>query len=60
MRENIKDYTINCWAVNGTGIAGIFSQLNEEGYTVVMVTHDSSIADFARRKIVMKDGQIVA
>lgn len=45
---------------NSTGIAGIFSQLNEEGYTIVMVTHDSSIANFARRKIMMRDGQIVA
>jgi len=44
---------------NSSGIADIFSQLNEEGYTIVMVTHDSSIADFARRKIMMKDGQIV-
>ncbi len=37
-------------------IMGIFQQLNEHGITIVMVTHESDIAAYARRNIVMRDG----
>jgi putative ABC transport system ATP-binding protein len=37
-------------------IMGIFQKLNEEGITIVMVTHESDIAAYARRNIVMRDG----
>lgn len=37
-------------------IMGIFQKLNEEGITIVMVTHEPDIAAYARRNIVMRDG----
>lgn len=37
----------------------IFQQLNEEGVTIVMVTHEEDIARFAQRIITVKDGRIV-
>jgi len=37
----------------------IFHELNREGITVVMVTHEMDIADQAKRKIRVLDGQIV-
>jgi len=40
-------------------IMGIFSDLNARGKTVVIVTHDPSIAGFARRTIRIEDGRIV-
>src|SRR5205809_3023978 len=40
-------------------IMGIFQQLNERGITIVMVTHESDIAAYARRNVVMRDGKIV-
>ncbi len=37
-------------------IMGIFQKLNENGITIVMVTHETDIAAYARRNIVMRDG----
>jgi len=39
-------------------IMGIFQQLNDQGITVVMVTHELDIARFCRRVIVMRDGLV--
>jgi ABC-type lipoprotein export system ATPase subunit len=30
-----------------------------EGITVVLVTHEQDIADFARRQLVLRDGKII-
>ena len=42
----------------GIEIMGIFQQLNDQGMTVVMVTHELDIARFCRRVIVMRDGLV--
>jgi putative ABC transport system ATP-binding protein len=39
-------------------VMGVFQTLNEQGITVVMVTHELDIASFAKRKVVMRDGLI--
>jgi putative ABC transport system ATP-binding protein len=39
-------------------IMKIFQDLNDRGLTIVMVTHESDIAQFARRVIVFRDGRI--
>jgi putative ABC transport system ATP-binding protein len=44
---------------NGAQVMGILQSLNEDGATVVMVTHSPSHADMARRRIDMLDGRIV-
>jgi putative ABC transport system ATP-binding protein len=36
----------------------IFQKLNAEGLTIVLVTHESDIAQFAKRAIVFRDGHI--
>lgn len=36
----------------------IFQKLNENGITVVLVTHEHDIAQYAKQNIVFKDGQI--
>jgi ABC-type lipoprotein export system ATPase subunit len=37
----------------------LLTRLNEQGMTVVLVTHESDIASYARRKIVFRDGRVV-
>ncbi|MFO1458798.1 MAG: ABC transporter ATP-binding protein [Verrucomicrobiota bacterium] len=39
-------------------IMGIFQQLNDQGITVVMVTHELDIARYCKRVIVMRDGLV--
>jgi putative ABC transport system ATP-binding protein len=39
-------------------VMGVFQALNDQGITVVMVTHELDIANFAKRKVVMRDGLI--
>ena len=44
---------------SGAQIMSLFKKLNEEGVTIVMITHDRAIADQAQRKIEILDGEIV-
>jgi putative ABC transport system ATP-binding protein len=46
-------------ARTGAEIISLFQQLNADGTTIVVVTHDEDLADAARRKIHMRDGRIV-
>ena len=41
-------------------IMGVFQKLNNQGITVVMVTHELDIARYTRRNLIMRDGRIVS
>lgn len=43
----------------GEEIIGIFKNLSEEGITVIIITHDNSVARNATRIIEMKDGMVI-
>jgi putative ABC transport system ATP-binding protein len=36
----------------------IFQQLNHQGITIILVTHEADIAEYAERNVVFKDGKI--
>ena len=40
-------------------IMSIFQRLNDNGMTIVVVTHEPDIAQYAKRIVVMRDGQII-
>jgi putative ABC transport system ATP-binding protein len=41
-------------------VMDIFQQLNDNGITVLLVTHEPDIADFAKRQIIFRDGKVKA
>jgi len=41
-------------------IMGFFQEINEQGNTIVMVTHELDIAAYCKRIVVMRDGQIIS
>jgi putative ABC transport system ATP-binding protein len=47
-------------SATGKEIMGVLLALNGEGRTIVMVTHDESLARSASRVVAMRDGRVVA
>lgn len=43
----------------GIQIVEILKELNQEGKTILLITHDSDLAKMAKRKIVLSDGMII-
>jgi putative ABC transport system ATP-binding protein len=41
-------------------VMGIFQELNEQGLTVLLVTHESDIAEHGRRVVTFKDGVVLS
>jgi putative ABC transport system ATP-binding protein len=44
---------------NGKEIMMIFGQLNAQGRTIIIVTHESTVANYCRRQIYIRDGRII-
>jgi putative ABC transport system ATP-binding protein len=40
-------------------VMGVFQKLNDEGITIVMVTHELDIASYTKRNVIMRDGVVV-
>jgi putative ABC transport system ATP-binding protein len=50
--------TGNLDSVTGEGIMRVLAGLNEEGQTIVLVTHEKNIAAFSKREVHLLDGLI--
>lgn len=44
----------------GIQIMEVLKSLNDDGITVIIVTHDANVASYAKRQIVLSDGKIVS
>jgi putative ABC transport system ATP-binding protein len=44
---------------NGLEVLAIFQRLHREGRTLVMITHDRTVAEHARRLLVLQEGRVV-
>jgi putative ABC transport system ATP-binding protein len=40
-------------------VMGVFQRLNDEGITIVMVTHELDVASYCKRILVVRDGLVV-
>jgi ABC-type lipoprotein export system ATPase subunit len=52
--------TGNLDSQTGTGIMSLLVELNREGHTILIVTHDTRAAGYARRTLHMQDGAILS
>jgi putative ABC transport system ATP-binding protein len=50
--------TGNLASAQAAEIMEIFVKLNKQGHTIVMITHEPDIAEFAKRIITLRDGRI--
>jgi len=51
--------TGNLDSKTSTEIMDLFQKLNDRGITIIIVTHESDIAAYTKRNIVMRDGQVL-
>jgi putative ABC transport system ATP-binding protein len=40
-------------------VMGVFQKLNEQGITIVMVTHELDVAHYCKRNLILRDGVVV-
>jgi putative ABC transport system ATP-binding protein len=52
--------TGNLDSENSKIVMELLADIHKEGTTIILVTHDDKISDFASRKIVMADGKIIS
>ncbi len=41
-------------------VMGVFQKLNDEGITILMVTHELDIAAYCKRNLIVRDGRVVS
>ena len=53
--------TGNLDSATGGEIMGLFQRLNtDQGITIILVTHERDIAEYAKRQIVFRDGGVIS
>lgn len=50
--------TGNLDSKTGDFVLGTFQRLNDEGHTIILITHERDVAEHAKRILVIRDGQI--
>jgi putative ABC transport system ATP-binding protein len=51
--------TGNLDSESGKGVMELFKSLNEQGRTLVVVTHNPDVAEYSKRTVELRDGSII-
>ena len=51
--------TGNLDTVSSQDVLAVLRELNEQGRTIIVITHDPEVAPVARRTVHMRDGQLI-
>jgi len=51
--------TGNLDSASSREVMGIFQEMNREGRTIVLITHDQEVAAYASRRVLLRDGRII-
>lgn len=51
--------TGNLDSASSREVMGIFQEMNREGRTIVLITHDQEVAAYASRRVLLRDGRIM-
>src|SRR5207302_5598557 len=51
--------TGNLDSATGTAVIGLLGELNNQGVTLVIITHDAGVAAACRRQVELRDGRII-
>jgi putative ABC transport system ATP-binding protein len=51
--------TGNLDSASSASVLKLFAELNKQGRTVIVVTHDRDIRSFATRQVMLSDGRII-
>ena len=49
---------VSSLSFGASSLGGVFHEINEEGRTIIMITHDAHIASHAKRIVRILDGNI--
>jgi len=52
--------TGNLDSLSGAEVVSLLEELNQEGLTLLVVTHDAALGERARRRLLMRDGKIIS
>ena len=59
VKTTLKRYEYK-YLLNANQFEKVFSELNNMGKTIILITHDKNVASYAKRLITIQDGRILS
>ena len=59
-QQLVMEGVTDIFSLPGAQIMSAFDDLNEEGRTIIIITHDPVVSKHARRILTLRDGRVVS